>query len=72
MTPVLSDRGGLDSPDSIQDGFFSISRESSRMDCDMDMDDDIDVRSQPPALSYEWDRQLWGQCHPYNTSDGGT
>ncbi|USP73679.1 uncharacterized protein yc1106_00953 [Curvularia clavata] len=48
MTPVLSDRGGLDSPDSIQDGFFSISRESSRMDCDVDMDDDIDVRSQPP------------------------
>ncbi|KAF5848606.1 hypothetical protein GGP41_009735 [Bipolaris sorokiniana] len=48
MTPVQSDHGILDSPDSIQDGFFCISRESSKMDYDIDMDDDADARSQPP------------------------
>lgn len=44
MTPAYSDHGGLDSPDSI----ICMSTESSKMDEDMDMDDDIDVRSQPP------------------------
>ncbi|KAF1837076.1 hypothetical protein BDW02DRAFT_492215 [Decorospora gaudefroyi] len=48
MTPAQSDYGAT-SPDSIHSSPVGISRESSKLDYDMDMDDDeMDVRSQPP------------------------
>ncbi|CAA9966740.1 hypothetical protein PTMSG1_10099 [Pyrenophora teres f. maculata] len=49
MTPAKSDYGGAQSPDSVSGGPVCLSRESSNIDYDMDMDeDDFDVRSQPP------------------------
>jgi hypothetical protein len=47
MTPAQSEYGGANSPDSMFGGPVCISRESSKMDYDMEMDED-DIRSQPP------------------------
>ncbi|KAF1842600.1 uncharacterized protein K460DRAFT_346623 [Cucurbitaria berberidis CBS 394.84] len=48
MTPAQSEYGGANSPESITCGRDLQSFESNTMDYDMDMEDDVDVRSQPP------------------------